>query len=122
MATLNFNIAILTVFLIGLLVVYQSAIRLTMLAGTFGILAYKKGKDLEFYLQGITELMPATIAHMFNRRAQKGVLYFTENEAKDVTVWLSDQFFNQKSYTSFFVGTSLIVRAFWYFYRFTCCY
>ncbi|AXX87329.1 putative membrane protein [Malaciobacter marinus] len=112
MATLNFNIAILTVFLIGLLVVYQSAIRLTMLAGTFGILAYKKGKDLEFYLQGITELMPATIAHMFNRRAQKGVLYFTENEAKDVTVWLSDQFFNQKSYTSFFVGTSLMLGLF----------
>ncbi|PPK62932.1 hypothetical protein [Malaciobacter marinus] len=112
MATLNFNIAILTVFLIGLLVVYQSAIRLTMLAGTFGILAYKKGKDLEFYLQGITELMPATIAHMFNRRAQKGVLYFTENEAKDVTIWLSDQFFNQKSYTSFFVGTSLMLGLF----------
>lgn len=112
MATLNFNIAILTMFLIGLLVVYQSAIRLTMLAGTFGILAYKKGKDLEFYLQGITELMPATIAHMFNRRAQKGVLYFTESEAKDVTTWLSDQFFNQKSYTSFFVGTSLMLGLF----------
>lgn len=112
MATLNFNIAILTVFLIGLLVVYQSAIRLTMLAGTFGILAYKKGKELEFYLQGISGLMPATIAHMFNRRAQKGVLYFTETEAKDVTNWLSDQFFNQKGYTSFFVGTSLMLGLF----------
>ncbi len=111
-ATLTFNVAILTMFTIGLIIVYQSAIRLTMLSGTFGILAYKKGKDLEFYLQGITNIFPATIAHMFNKRAKKGVLYFSSSEAKDVTEWLSEQFFNQKGYTNFFVGTSLMLGLF----------
>jgi hypothetical protein len=111
-ATLTFNVAILTMFTIGLIIVYQSAIRLTMLSGTFGILAYKKGRDLEFYLQGITNIFPATIAHMFNKRAKKGVLYFTSNEAKDVTSWLDEQFFNQKGYTNFFVGTSLMLGLF----------
>ncbi len=111
-ATLTFNVAILTIFSIGLLVLYQAAIKLTMLSGTFGILAYKKGQALEFYLQGITGVFPATIAHMFNKRAKKGVLYFTQSEAKDVSDWLSDQFFNQKGYTSFFVGTSLMLGLF----------
>lgn len=106
-ATLTFNIPILTIFLLALLVIYQSAIKLTMLAGTFGILAYKQGAALEFYLQGITKIMPATIAHMFNRRAKKGVIYFSEQEAKDVNEWLESQFFKEKGYTAFFVGTSL---------------
>lgn len=112
MATLTFNVAILTIFSIGLLILYQGAIKLTMLSGTFGVLAYKKGQALEFYLQGITGVFPATIAHMFNKRAKKGVLYFTQDEAKDVTEWLSEQFFNQKGYTSFFVGTSLMLGLF----------
>ncbi|MBP6289656.1 MAG: hypothetical protein KA355_03450 [Aliarcobacter sp.] len=104
---MTFNIPILTIFLLALLVIYKSAIKLTMLAGTFGILAYKKGKALEFYLDGITKVMPATIAHMFNRRAKKGVIYFSEQEAKDVNEWLDNQFFKEKSYTAFFVGSSL---------------
>lgn len=112
MATLTFNIAILTMFSIGLLILYQAAIKLTMLSGTFGILAYKKGKALEFYLQGITGVFPATIAHMFNKRAKKGVLYFTQDEARNVSEWLSEQFFNQKGYTNFFVGTSLMLGLF----------
>jgi len=112
MATLTFNIAILTIFSIGLLILYQSAVKLTMLSGTFGILAYKKGKALEFYLQGITGVFPATIAHMFNKRAKKGVLYFTQDEAKNVSEWLGEQFFNQKGYTNFFVGTSLMLGLF----------
>ena len=62
-----------------------------MLAGTFGIIAYKKGKALEFYLNGITKVMPATIAHMFNRRAKKGVIYFSEQEAKDMLKKLLDE-------------------------------
>jgi len=112
LATLTFNVAILTIFSIGLLILYQAAIKLTMLSGTFGILAYKKGEALEFYLQGITGVFPATIAHMFNKRAKKGVLYFTQSEAKDVSEWLGDQFFNQKGYTNFFVGTSLMLGLF----------
>jgi hypothetical protein len=106
-ATLTFNIPIVTVFLLAVLVIYQSAIRLTMLAGTFGIIAYKKGPSLEFYLAGVTNIMPATIAHMFTRRAKKGVIFFSEQEAKDVTEWLENQFFKEKGYTAFFVGTSL---------------
>lgn len=112
MATITFNIAILTIFCIGLLILYQAAVKLTMLSGTFGILAYKKGESLEFYLKGITGIFPATIAHMFNKRAKKGVLYFTQSEAKDVSEWLSEQFFNQKGYTNFFVGTSLMLGLF----------
>ena len=106
-ATLTFNIPIVTVFSLAVLVIYQSAIRLTMLAGTFGIIAYKKGPSLEFYLAGVTNIMPATIAHMFTRRAKKGVIFFSEQEAKDVTEWLENQFFIEKGYTAFFVGTSL---------------
>ena len=112
LATLAFNTAILTMFAIGLIILYQAAIKLTMLSGTFGILAYKKGKSLEFYLEGITGVFPATIAHMFNKRAKKGVLYFTETEAKNVSEWLGEQFFNQKGYTGFFVGTSLMLGLF----------
>lgn len=112
MATITFNVAIATVFIIGLIVVMQSAIKLTMLAGTFGVLSYKKGPELEFYLNGIGKLMPATIANMFEKRAKKGVLYFTDNEAKDVTEWLTEQFFNTKGYVGFFVGTSLSIGLF----------
>jgi hypothetical protein len=106
-ATLTFNIPIFTIFLLALMVIYQSAVRLTMLAGTFGILAYKQGKALEFYLEGISNIMPATIAHMFKRRAKKGVIYFAEQEAREVNEWLENQFFKEKGYTAFFVGTSL---------------
>jgi len=112
LATVTFNAAISTVFIIGLIVVMQSAIKLTMLAGTFGVLSYKKGAELEFYLNGIGKLMPATIANMFEKRAKKGVLYFTDNEAKDVTEWLTEQFFNTKGYVGFFVGTSLSIGLF----------
>lgn len=112
MATLTFNTAILTVFIIGIIVIMQSAIRLTMLAGTFGVLSYKKGQELEFYLNGIGKLMPATIANMFEKRAKKGVLYFTDPEAKDVTIWLEEQFFNTKGYVGFFVATALMIGLF----------
>lgn len=112
MATLTFNIAILTVLCVAMVVVMHAALRLTMLAGTFGILAYKKGDQLKFYLKGINKVMPANIAHMFDKRAQKGVLFFTQQEAKDVTEWLEDQFHNQKGYISFFVGTALMIGLF----------
>ena len=112
MATITFNAGILTVFIIGFIVIMQSAIRLTMLAGTFGVLSYKKGEELEYYLKGIGKLMPATIANMFEKRAKKGVLFFTDAEAKDVNIWLEEQFYNTKGYISFFVGTSLMIGLF----------
>jgi hypothetical protein len=35
------------------------------------------------------------------------VIYFAEQEAKEVNEWLENQFFKEKGYTAFFVGTSL---------------
>jgi hypothetical protein len=112
MSTLAFNIAVLTVLAIGMIIVYHAAFRLTMLAGTFGILAYKKGDQLTYYLKGIDRIMPASIAHMFYKRAQGGTLYFTQAEAKDVTAWLEDKFANQKSYINFFTATALMIGLF----------
>ncbi len=112
MATLTFNIAVLTVLAIGMVIVYHSAFRLTMLAGTFGILAYKKGDQLIYYLKGIDRIMPASIAHMFYKRAKSGTLYFTQNEAKDVTSWLEEKFANQKVYINFFTATALMIGLF----------
>lgn len=112
MATLTFNIAVLTVLCIGMIIVYHAAFRLTMLAGTFGILAYKKGDQLVYYLQGIDRIMPASIAHMFYKRAKGGTLYFTQDEAKDVTNWLEEKFANQKVYINFFTATALMIGLF----------
>lgn len=109
MATLTFNIAVLTVLSIGMIIVYHSAFRLTMLAGTFGILAYKKGEELTHYLHGIDRIMPASIAHMFYKRAKGGSLYFTQAEAKDVTTWLEEKFASQKIYINFFTSTALMI-------------
>ncbi len=109
MATLTFNIAVLTVLAIGMIIVYHSAFRLTMLAGTFGILAYKKGEELTHYLHGIDRIMPASIAHMFYKRAKGGSLYFTQTEAKDVTTWLEEKFASQKIYINFFTSTALMI-------------
>ena len=112
MATLTFNIAVLTVLAIGMIIVYHSAFRLTMLAGTFGILAYKKGEELTQYLHGIDRIMPASIAHMFYKRAKGGSLYFTQAEAKDVTTWLEEKFASQKVYINFFTATALMIGLF----------
>lgn len=112
MATLTFNIAVLTVLAIGIIIVYNSAFRLTMLAGTFGILAYKKGEELTQYLHGIDRIMPASIAHMFYKRAKGGSLYFTQTEAKDVTTWLEEKFASQKIYINFFTATALMIGLF----------
>jgi len=112
MATLTFNIAVLTILAIGMIIVYHSAFRLTMLAGTFGILAYKQGKELTQYLHGIDRIMPASIAHMFYKRAKGGSLYFTQTEAKEVTTWLEEKFASQKVYINFFAATALMIGLF----------
>ncbi len=109
MSTLTFNIAVLTILAIGMIIVYHSAFRLTMLAGTFGILAYKKGEELTQYLHGIDRIMPASIAHMFYKRAKGGTLYFTQAEARDVTAWLEEKFASQKIYINFFTATALMI-------------
>ena len=107
-ATLTFNLAVLTILVIGIIVIMRSSITLVMLAGTFGILAYKK-ENLSFYLQGIEKIMPANIAHMFNSRAEKGVLLFTSEESRSVIEWIDEKFSNQNRYINYFIGTSLMI-------------
>jgi len=108
MATLTFNIAVLTILTIGIIMIMKAAINLVMLAGTFGTLAYKK-KNLEFYLQDMDKLMPANIAHMFHARAKKGMLLFTTEESRDVIEWIEEKFSNQNKYTNYFTGTVLMI-------------
>ncbi|MEA3289366.1 MAG: hypothetical protein U9Q04_04205 [Campylobacterota bacterium] len=112
MATITFNVAVVTVLFIGLIVAVNAAFKLTMLQGTFAILRYKKGEQLEFYLQGIHKTFPPNIANMFKNRARKKVLYFTKNEIDDVLIWLEDKFSNAKVYINFFIGTVLMVGLF----------
>lgn len=107
-ATLTFNLAVLTILTIGIIMVMKAAINLVMLAGTFGILAYKKD-NLSFYLKDIDKIMPANIAHMFHSRAEKGVLLFTAEESRDVVDWIEEKFSNQNRYTNYFIGTVLMI-------------
>ena len=107
-ATLTFNLAVLTILTIGIIMLMKASTSLVMLAGTFGTLAYKKD-NLLFYLKGIDKIMPANIAHMFNSRAEKGVMLFTAEESRDVIEWIEDKFFNQNRYTNYFIGTSLMI-------------
>lgn len=107
-ATLTFNLAVLTVLAIGIIVIFNAAINLIMLAGTFGTLAYKKD-NLNFYLQGIDKIMPANIAHMFHSRAEKGVLLFTSEESRAVVEWIDEKFSNQSRYVNYFIGTALMI-------------
>ena len=107
-ATLTFNLAVLTILVIGIIVIMRSSINLVMLAGTFGILAYKKD-NLAFYLQGIEQIMPANIAHMFHSRAEKGVLLFTSEESRSVVEWIDEKFSHQNRYINYFIGTSLMI-------------
>jgi len=107
-ATLTFNLAVLTVLIIGIIVIMRSSVSLVMLAGTFGILAYKKD-NLAFYLQGIDKIMPANIAHMFHSRAEKGVLLFTSDESRAVVEWIDEKFSHQNRYINYFIGTSLMI-------------
>ena len=107
-ATLTFNLAVLTILVIGIIVILKSTMNLVMLAGTFGILAYKKD-NLTFYLQGIEKIMPANIAHMFHSRAEKGVLLFTSDESRTVVEWIDEKFSNQNRYINYFISTSLMI-------------
>lgn len=112
MATITFNVAIVTVLGIGLIIIINAAFQLTMLTGTFAILRYKKGEQLEFYLRGINKVFPNNIANMFQNRARKKVLFFTKQEVDDVSQWLEEKFSNTKTYITFFTGTVLMIGLF----------
>lgn len=108
MATLTFNLAVVTILTIGIIMIMKASISLVMLAGTFGTMAYKKD-NLSFYLKGIEKIMPANIAHMFHSRAEKGVMLFTVDESRAVIDWIDEKFSNQNRYTNYFIGTVLMI-------------
>jgi len=112
MATITFNVAIVTVLGIGLVIIFSAAFQLSMLTGTFAILRYKKGEQLEFYLRGIHKTFPENVANMFKNRARKKVLFFTKQEIDDVSQWLEEKFSNTKTYITFFTGTVLMIGLF----------
>lgn len=109
MSTVSFNIAVLSFMSIGLMIVFKAAYDLVMIAGTFGVIRYKKGKSLEFYLSGINRVFPENIAKTFKNRSESGSLYFTSREVEDVQEWLENKFYHHKVYINFFIGTSLLI-------------
>ena len=107
-ATLTFNLAVLSMLVMGTIFIFNAAIKLVVLGGTFGALAYKQS-NYEFYLKGIEKIMPPHIAHMFSSRKSAKQLLFTQDEAKDVVEWLDERFYNQRGYINFFVSTALMI-------------
>ena len=108
LSTLTFNIAIVSLLAIGTFMIFKAAKDLTMIAGTFGVIMYKRG-DISFYLKGIEKIFPSTIAQKIKDRAQKKTLYFTQQEAEDILAWLEEKYSNQNKYNNFFIGTVLMI-------------
>ncbi len=108
LSTLTFNIAIVSLLAIGTFMLLKAAKELTMVAGTFGVIMYKKG-DISFYLKGIEKVFPTTIADKIYSRAAQGVLLFTQQEADDILAWLEEKYSNQNKYNNFFIGTVLMI-------------
>jgi biopolymer transport protein ExbB/TolQ len=108
LSTLTFNIAIVSLLAIGTFMILKAAKDLTMIAGTFGVIMYKKG-DISFYLKGIEKIFPSTIAQRIKERAQKKTLYFSQQEAEDILAWLEEKYSNQNKYNNFFIGTVLMI-------------
>jgi len=108
MSTLTFNIAIVTLLAIGTIMLLRGAKDLVMIAGTFGVLMYKKN-NLSFYIRGIEKVLPTNIAHKIKKRAQQGMLIFTQQEKEEILSWIDEQFANQNKYNNFFIGTVLMI-------------
>ncbi len=108
MSTLTFNIAIVTLLAIGTIMLLRGAKDLVMIAGTFGVLMYKK-RNLSFYIRGIEKVLPSNIAHKIKRRAEQGMLIFTQQEKEEILSWIDEQFANQNKYNNFFIGTVLMI-------------
>ena len=107
-STLTFNIAIISLLAIGTFMLLKAAKDLTMVAGTFGVLMYKKG-NLSFYLKGIEKIFPSSIADKIKTRAENGTLLFTQQESDDILAWLEESYSNQNKYNNFFIGTVLMI-------------
>jgi len=108
-STLTFNVSVLTVLSIGLIVILKAAYDLVMITGTFSVIRYKKGEELEYYISGIDKVFPENVAKMFQKRTSSESLYFTQAEIRDVSTWLEDKFFHQRVYVNFFIGTALLI-------------
>ena len=108
MSTLTFNIAIVTLLAIGTILLLRGAKDLVMIAGTFGVLMYKKN-NLSFYIQGIEKVFPSNIAQKIKKRAEHGMLIFTQQEKEEILSWIDEQFANQNKYNNFFIGTVLMI-------------
>jgi len=108
MSTLTFNIVIFTILGIGTFMLFKAAKDITMLAGTFGVLMYKKN-NLSFYLRGLEKILPSTIARKIQHRVEKNNLMFTQQEAEDLLGWMDEKFSNQNKYNNFFIGTVLMI-------------
>ncbi len=110
-ATVAFNTAVLAILLIGAIFLLNAGVKLVMIGGTFGALAYKRS-GFDFYLRSIDKIMPPHIAHMFYGRKTVDKMLFTEQEAREVTNWLIEKFDSQKGYINFFISTPLLIGLF----------
>ncbi len=108
LSTLTFNIAIVTILAIGTIMLLKGAKDVVMLAGTFGVLMYKK-RNLPFYIRGIEKVLPSNIAHKISTRAANEMLLFTQQEKEEILSWMDEQFANQNKYNNFFIGTVLMI-------------
>jgi len=108
MSTLTFNIAIVTLLAIGTIMLLKGAKEVVMLAGTFGVLMYKK-RNLPFYIRGISKVLPGNIADKITSRVENNLLIFTQQEKEEILSWIDEQFANQNKYNNFFIGTVLMI-------------
>ncbi len=108
LSTLTFNIAIVSILAIGTFMILKGSKDLTMIAGTFGVLMYKK-KGLTKHLKGIEKNFPSNIAKKIKSRAESGLLLFTEHDKEEILTWIDEKFGNQNRYNNFFIGTALMI-------------
>jgi len=108
MSTLTFNIAIVALLAIGTIMLLKGAKEVVMLAGTFGVLMYKK-RNLPFYIRGISKVLPGNIADKIKNRVENNLIIFTQQEKEEILSWIDEQFANQNKYNNFFIGTVLMI-------------
>lgn len=108
LSTLTFNVAIVSILAIGTFMILKASKDLTFIAGTFGVLMYKK-RDLAKHIQGIEKYFPSNISNKIKSRVDSGVLLFSLQEKEEILTWIDEKFSNQNRYNNFFIGTVLMV-------------
>ena len=108
LSTLTFNIAIMALLAIGTFMLLKGAKDLVMIAGTFGVLMYKK-KNLSFYIKDVEKVLPGNVAKKLKARAEGDMLLFTQLEKEEILSWIDEKFANQNKYNNFFIGTVLMI-------------